>query len=641
MKKWLYGLGALLLLLILALVALTQLVDTERVKRVLIEQTREKTGRTLVIEGDLSWRFFPSIGFTLGNTALLNPPGFPEGPTLAIGEVSLDVALRPLFDNRLEIGEMVLGNARLHLITRADGVSNLDDLRGLSGREAPVEADAGQPGGQGREDERRPMSISLAGVRVTDAEVVMQDEGSGRLTRLNRVNLTLDAFAPGESVPLSLSGSLFSDDVQASLEAQGRLWLAPEFDRLRLDGLQLAVDATGRAIPGTKQLRLSGELAYELAQKRAEFTGLALQLGALELAGALSVQHKAIPTIRFGLTTPLLDMDALLAEWRPQQGRAPSTSGAATGSGTVVPAPVAGQEPDLSFLQGLDVEGSLSADKVLAQGVELEQLTLMIRLAQGKLKLEEVEARLYQGKLDASGELDASTSPARFNVSKRLTGVDARALLAAAMDIDYLAGEASLALDLRGRGLSADALKRNVQGSSALKVTDGALHGVNIPAMIRRGYAQVKGQPLPAEEAVQKTDFSALTADFRVGGGKVATDNLRMASPLLRIEGQGETSLLDQSLNVLLNTSIVGSLKGQDGEELTELKNITLPVRISGSYQAPKYSLDMQQVFDRYLRDKVDREAERLQRRLDEKLGEELGDKLQQRLPGLLDRLKL
>ncbi|WP_375058363.1 AsmA family protein [Zobellella sp. DQSA1] len=638
MKKWLYGLGALLLLLMLALVALMQLVDTERVKRVLIEQTREKTGRTLVIDGDLSWRFFPSIGFTLGNTALLNPPGFPEGPTLAIGEVSLDVALRPLFDNRLEIGEMVLNSARLHLITRADGVSNLDDLRELSGRETAVEAEDGQPG-QGREDDRGPMSISLAGVRVTDAEVVMQDEGSSRLTRLNRVNLDLDAFAPGESVPLRLSGNLFSDEVQANISADGRLWLAPSFDRLRLEELQLAVDATGRAIPGTKQLRLAGELAYDLDQKRAEFTEMALQLGALDLSGALSVQHKNLPEVRFVLTTPSLDVDALLAEWS-QQGSS-STDAPASGSGAGRPSPEAPREPDLSFLKGLDVEGSLNADKVNVQGVELEQLSIRVQLDRGKLKLEDVQAQLYQGSIEASGELDANTSPAGFRVKKTLTGVDARTMLTAALDIDYLAGKATLALDLQGQGLTAEAVKRSIRGSSTLKMTDGALHGVNIPAMIRRGYAQVKGQPLPTEEAVQKTDFSALAADFRIGDGRVTTDNLHMSSPLLRIQGQGETRLLDESLDLLLNTAIVGSLKGQDGEELTELKNITLPVRITGTYQAPKYGLDMQQVFDRYLRDKVDQEAERLQQRLNEKLGEELGDKLQQRLPGLLDRLKL
>ena len=58
MKKLLYGLGGLLLLVLIAGVVLTQVVDTDRVKRLLVEQTKEKTGRTLVINGDLSWRLF-------------------------------------------------------------------------------------------------------------------------------------------------------------------------------------------------------------------------------------------------------------------------------------------------------------------------------------------------------------------------------------------------------------------------------------------------------------------------------------------------------------------------------------------------------------------------------------------------------
>ncbi|PSJ47797.1 AsmA family protein [Zobellella endophytica] len=637
MKKLLYVIAALLLLVVAGLLVMTQLVDTERVKRVMIEQTREKTGRTLVIDGDLSWRFFPSLGFTLGRTALLNPPGFAEGATLSIGEVSLDVALRPLFDHRLEIGEAVLSNARLHLITRADGVSNIDDLRALSAAGEPA-GDADEQAAAGEQDERPPMSFSLAGIRVADAEVVLQNEASNTLTRVNKVNLELAAFAPGQAVPLRLSGNLFRDDVQANIGGEGRLWLAPEYDRLRLDELVLNVGATGRAIPGNKQLQLQGSLAYDLDRRLAQFNPLALQLGALDVTGELSLRHRDTPEIRFALATGMLDVDALLAEWRSTQGAAGEV---VSGAEVTLPTSVAAAEPDLSWLRGLDVQGRLTAEQVRAQGMELEQLTISVQLEQGKLSLDDIQAALYEGRVEASGELDVNSRPARFSVQKRLTGVNARKLLDDAMGLDYLEGRADLTVALQGRGLSAGAIKRSVSGSSHLEVTDGALHGVNIPAMIRRGYAQVKGQPLPAEEAVQKTDFSALNADFDIGDGKIGTDNLTMASPLLRIEGKGEGDLLDESLDVLLNTSVVGSLKGQDGEELTELKNITLPVRISGTYQDPRYGLDMQQVFDRYLRDKVDREAERLQQRLNEKLGDELGDKLQQRLPGLLDKLGL
>ncbi|WP_116473100.1 AsmA family protein [Zobellella maritima] len=636
MKKLLYFLGALVLVVVLALVVLVQLVDTNRVKRVMIEQVRERTGRTLVIEGDISWRFFPSVGFTLGKAALLNPEGFAEGATLSIGEASLDVALMPLLDNRIDIGEAVLKKARLHLLTRADGKGNLDDLSEL-GRQPEQAGSAGdkQPEDASRRD---PLVISLAGVRVEDAEVILQDERNDSLTRINQVNLQLDRFAPGEFVPVSLSGDLFRDEIQAKIDSQGRLRLSPEFDRLQLEGLELNMDARGRALPGNKQLQLTGSLDYLLDKKTASVSDMQLTLGALTVQGELSVSHTPVPVVRFELATELLDLDTLMAEWslvddaQGEEAEAPAVPVSHNGQ----PAPA-----NLSFLKNLDLSGTLQADKVLVQGMELEQLRLLLKVAQGKLQIEEAEAGLYQGKIQTSGELDVNQRPVAFRVHKQLEQVDARQFLQAALDVDHLAGSADLTLDLQGRGLDADSVKQSLKGSSQLRIRDGALYGVNIPALLRRGYAQVKGLPLPDEDAVKKTDFSALTADFIVGKGLISTDNLRMASPLLRLHGAGEARLQDSSLDFLLDTAIVGTLKGQDGKTLDELKGITIPLRITGTYQEPKYGLDMQLVFERYLQDKVDKEAERLSEKLGEKLDDKLGDKLKEKLPGLLDKLKL
>lgn len=672
MKKLLYGLGALLLLILLAGIILIQVVDTDRVKRVLIEQTKEKTGRTLVINGDLSWRFFPSIGFTVTDTALLNPPGFEGGNTLSIGELSLDVALKPLFNNRLEVGEAVLKNARLHLITRQDGVTNLDDLRQLAANKAADGTGSnGNTGGNEtatdsdtqaentasnteNENSKEPMSFSLAGVSVQDAEVVMQNQATDKLTRLSKVNFKLDDFAPDQTVPLSLSGNLFSDDLQGSIKANGKFWLAPEFNRFLLSDLTLDVGATGRAIPGNKQLQLQGQLAYDLDQKLAEFTELNLELGELKVSGALAVRHQNLPELTFKLHTEVLNVDALQEEWRsgtkPTKGKTKPTNADSTdkdatkgvqGRSASVPATLSNSTPSSdassSFLQGINLNGDLSADKVLMQGIELEQLDVHIQSKKGKLELNPIQAQLYEGQIDAEAKLDFTEQPTRFSVHQTLTDVNADTLLSAATSIDYIEGRADVTVDAKGAGFSSDELRKNLTGTANIRVADGAVEGVNIAALIRRAHAQIKGLPVPAKEDVEKTDFSALTADFVIGKDMVSTDNLHLASPLLRIEGEGKTNLGDESLKVLLNTAIVGSIKGQDGEELDELKNIMLPIRISGTYKNPQYRLDLQQVFDVYLSDKADKEVERLKRKLDEKLGDKLGDKL----PGLLDKLGL
>ena len=681
MKKLLYGLAGLVLLILLAGIILTQVVDTDRVKRLLIEETKAKTGRTLAINGDLSWRFFPSIGFTVSDTALLNPPGFEGGNTLSIGELSLDVALKPLFNNRLEVGEAVLNNARLHIITRSDGVTNLDDLQALAADHAKPDArDDNKVDSRSTSDQpaadtnaKEPMGFSLAGVRVQDAEVVLDNRASGKLTRLTKVNVKLDDFAPDQTVPLSLSGNLFRDDLQGNINLEGQLWLAPELNRVRLNDLKLDAAATGRAIPGNKQLQLQGDLAYDFDRKQAQFEQLNVTLGELKVTGKLGVNHQNVLELNFDLHTQSLNVDALQEEWRsgskPAKGTAkgaakdlvkdivqpstaePTTKEPANSASNTPSAPgtlstsTPSSEVSGSFLQGINLNGVLKADQVSVQGIELQQLEVQIKSKHGKLEFNPLQAQLYDGQVNADLKLDFSQHPTDFSLATVLTGVNADTLLAAATDIDYIQGRADLNVDVKGTGFTEQQLQKNLTGTAKLSVADGAVKGVNIAALIRRAHAQLKGLPVPAKEEVEKTDFSALTADFVLSKGRVSTDNLHLASPLLRIDGKGETKLADESLDVLLSTAVVGSIKGQDGEELDELKNIILPIRISGTYKKPQYRLDLQQVFDLYLSEKADKEAERLQRKLEEKLDGKLGDKLNKKLgdklPGLLDKLGL
>lgn len=648
MKKLLYGLGILVLLLILSVVALTQFIDTDRIKRVLIEQTYEKTGRVLVLNGDISWRFFPAIGFTIQDAALLNPAGFASGNTLSVGEISLDVALRPLFNQQLDINEAVLNQARLHLITREDGVTNFDDLLDLSrGNSEPSE----QKERQKEPQVRRTMEVSLARLNVVDAEVVLQNLASNRLMRMNRVNLTLEDFVPDQSAPLTFAGNLFSDDIQASINASGQFLLAVDGQQVRLDNLELEVAATGRAIPGNKQLQLQGDLLYDLKEKFAQFNKLDLTTDKLAVQGELALRHTSVPELTFDLTTDLLDIDALQAEWRatPSETTVKKTKVSNTEevsqrvaeSGVHLPTSVSAEGGNLSLLENIKVQGVLGAQQVRIDGVELEDLTLEIGVEQGVVELSSVQAELYQGQLMGQATFDTRATPLEFSVQQQLRGVDAKPFLTALADIDYIGGRADLNVDISGAGDNAKAIKKALAGSVGLNVNKGALYGIDITNDIRRAYAKPKGLPLPEKSGVEKTDFSELAADFTISKGKVSSNNMRATSSLLRLQGAGETDLLDESLDIQLTALLEGTLTAADGAKLTELKNIALPIQISGSYQDPKYRLDIQQVADIYLQDKANKEVERLKRKLDDKLGDKLGDKLEKKLPGLLNKLGL
>ncbi len=110
----------------------------------------------------------------------------------------------------------------------------------------------------------------------------------------------------------------------------------------------------------------------------------------------------------------------------------------------------------------------------------------------------------------------------------------------------------------------------------------------------------------------EKTDFSALTADFDLAKGNAVTRNIKMVSPLLRIHGEGSAHYVNETANMLIKTSIVGTLKGQGGKDIDDLKDVTIPIRITGAWTDPKFAL----VFDDVLKEKAKKEVERATERL-------------------------
>lgn len=78
MKKLLLVLAIPVVVFVAVILALTIFVNPNQFKPLIVEQAQKQTGLELVIEGDISWQFFPSIGFELGRTELRNPQGFSQ-----------------------------------------------------------------------------------------------------------------------------------------------------------------------------------------------------------------------------------------------------------------------------------------------------------------------------------------------------------------------------------------------------------------------------------------------------------------------------------------------------------------------------------------------------------------------------------
>ncbi len=710
MKKIIYILLGLALAAVVAIAALVSLIDPNQFKPQLVEQVRKSTGRELVIQGDIGWRFWPSLGLSLEKVALRNPAGFAEPDLVRFEQGEASVGLLPLLSHRLEIGKVTLSGAHLFIQTRADGSSNLRDLLKASA-DPKGEATTSEPAATTppAASDKQPWQISLQGIALVDASALVRDDRSGTVSRLDRLDLDLGQLTPGEWVPVTLAAKGAQGDLAFDLKGQAQLKPAREAmkselkdlnlsgslnqpaqrldaftlkaDRLALgqwssltlslQGAQgaankptlagtlegtlkarldenrqllelsdavLAAKLSGDALPRPQmQVKLAGFARAELDKQAVTLSNLVMGVDDALLRGNGAVRLGAVPKVDFDLKGDKLDLDS----WLGQPARAApaaATSGAAASAGA--PAQTAARalstvEPDLTALKSVDLAGRLQLGSLRLKGLDLSAVDLQLALAGGQLTLKQFSAGVAGGQVTASGLLDARQQPARYQVHKRVQGVDVRPLLQTLAQTDLLEGKGDLEVEAQGSGLSEQALRSRMQGKVNLKLSDGALHGINLAEMIREARATLTGKGADQVKEVRKTDFSALTASFQIADGVARSDDIQLFAPALRVKGQGQTALVPETLDFLFLTSVVESSKGQGGKTVDELKDITIPVRIGGHWQAPSYKLDVKALLsnNKVLEEKARKEAERGLKKL-------LGDKADNEgVKGVADQL--
>ena len=697
MKKIIYILLGLALAAVVAIAALVSLIDPNQFKPQLVEQVRKSTGRELVIQGDIGWRFWPSLGLSLEKVALRNPAGFAEPDLVRFTRGEASVGLLPLLSHKLEIGKVTLSGAHLFIQTKADGSSNLRDLLQASA-EPKGEAATSEPAATTTPpaSDEQPWQISLQGIALVDASALLQDDRNGTVSRLEQLDLNLGQLAVDQWVPVTLAAKGAQGELAFDLKGSAQLKLASDASRselkdvalagslseptqrldaftlkadrlalgewsslsLSLSGAQgaadkptlagtlegtlkarldenrqllelsdavLAAKLSGDALPRPQmQLKLAGFARAELDKQAVTLSNLVMGVDDALLSGSGAVRLGAVPKVDFDLKGAKLDLDSWLGQ-PARTASAAATSGAAAPAGA--PAQTAAQalstaEPDLTALKSVDLAGRLQLGSLRLKGLDLSAVDLQLALAGGQLTLKQFSAGVAGGKVTASGVLDARQQPARYQVHKRVQGVDVRPLLQTLAQTDLLEGKGDLEVEAQGSGLSEQALRSRMQGKVNLKLSDGALHGINLAEMIREARATLTGKGADQVKEVRKTDFSALTASFQIADGVARSDDIQLFAPALRVKGQGQTALVPETLDFLFLTSVVESSKGQGGKTVDELKDITIPVRIGGHWQAPSYKLDVKELLsnNKVLEEKARKEAERGLKKL-------LGDK--------------
>ncbi|PNH98167.1 AsmA family protein [Vibrio diazotrophicus] len=698
MKKLLLLVAVLVVVVLGAVAALVLFVNPNQFKPLIVEQTKKQTGLDLMIEGDIGWKFFPSIGFEIGKTELKNPQGFTNPNMFKVDNVGVDVSVMPLLDKQLVIGNVQLDGAEIYLETLKDGRTNLDSLtkaktsQEVADTQAPAESKSPSPTPEqtsGVQD----WTIQLAGVTVNNALLDIQDRKAGTQTKLYDVQLKVDEFeaekwtlvsfaakgrneqqknnpqnfAASGSAEVKLSSDFaqyalrninvdasFSDQANniesaklalatfdfdkpnalefsvkgkaadMMLEAKGSssLVVNKEITKVAANGFTLEANLQGAALPQSPmKVGMQSDIAFDISKSTLNVVLAKLTANALQFDGKLDVALADIPKVRFSLHSPDIDVDAFLGNEKAASASSSETASEKPASTETKPATTSKQEvePDLSALQTLDVAGDITIDKLKANNAKMQNVKADVVVNRGLVTLKSFTANLYQGSVSATALVDTRKTPATYTVKKSVKGVKVQPMLMDVLDNDKLEGTGNIEVNAQGKSLTPTGIQKNLVGTVAINFADGAVNGINVAHLLRTNYAKITGGDVTEADHVKKTDFSAMTATLKLDKGNITTDDLHMQSPALRIRGQGKANYLDETVDFTLSTSVVGSLKGQGGKDVDELRDVTIPVNISGKWSEPKYKL----VFDDVLKQKAKKEVDRGIEKLSDKIKDE------------------
>ena len=548
----LWILGALLALVVLAMVLLPIFIDEQALTELAAAQVRTNTGGELVINGETDISFFPRFGLRLEGVELDLPAQTEYDVTIAasVNEVEVGLSLVPLLSGNVDVGTIIIAGITV----------DVTEPQALPPAPEPM------PSMSDREWERRGKLIRrtkaqerqrqldegghLSGIGIL-AEAIRIDEVTVR-TRSWEGDLTNHVVMETLSLanvntrdePMRLDGAVtvLGDGSAVPLEItlDGSIRLNSDLSRLRLDQLQTTVEG---ALTKPVINLLSGD--FTMVPAKADFA-IDTRLPGGDIGGQLVWSPLESPEIKLDITTERLDLDqihpATPAATNPiPMETAPKETTAQAPKPVAQPASVPAPLP-VGPLRDLDLALRIAADHLIVSGQSINTAQVSMTIRDGVTDIDYLRGVLHEGQLDTRITLNARRPIVEADVEGGLKGVNMDLLLASVGNTDAATGRIELAWDIDTEGATSNDLITGLNGEVSAEGQDLVFNKIAVQGLVCSAVAAVNKIP-PISGLPTNTPISelSLALDFDDGAGDIET--LRFATPGVLMKGSGDIAL--------------------------------------------------------------------------------------------------
>lgn len=611
------GIGVTVLGLIALIVLAALLFDPNWLRGPIMRQATEKTGRELVINGelDIDWGW-PVTHLSAGGVTFANPEWAEEPQMFTAENICVGVSLPQLFRRVVMLPEITLDHVDVFLEQHPDGRKNwlLDREQKDEGARVGIGRLALHDGRIRYADPAQKTRIDATLSTTGDSDERGRDGAAGPKTEADEPagtdaasGIRFDAKGRYKGLPMNARGTggpvlaLRDEETPYPLDAQARFGdtvVKAEgsiTSLLKLSAIDLDVDLRGAstadlyrligiALPETPPYRTAGHLIRNGNMWRYEnFSGA---IGKSDVAGTLQVATGGErPSLHGDLSFKLLDFADLgpLVGAQETPTESNDTDAPAAG-GTVL--------PEAPFRTGrwdsVDADVKLRADRIRRpEALPIDKLVTRLQMQDSVLTLDPLEFAIAGGTLNGTIRMNGQKKPLEASARLRVRNLKLAELFPTSERAKPSLGELNGQIDLSGRGNSVARMLGTADGKAALILSEGRISRFMVEAIGLHLWDMLQLK-LGGDELVE---IRCLIADFGVTDGIMETNALVLDTDITRITGSGTIDLGEEKLDLTLKSDT----------KVTTPVALRGPIYIRGTFANPEPSVDTARVAARGL----------------------------------------
>jgi AsmA protein len=592
LKRVMTAAGAIALALGGTLALIPILLPTEAVRRTVVAELVQRLGMPVTISGPISISVLPQLSVRLEDVSFGDPGA---EPVVAAHAVVGALRLFPLFAGNVAISDYAFVQPRINVKVAADGASNwdraFDRLRELA----------------------RGRTTGLPDFRIIDGEATVTDDKLQRRIALAAIDFAVSW--PGGDRQANISGKLTVNgepiEVNAILARPLGLFTAdPTGLKMRFASPLVRGGFDGQVTNG-QDVTAAGSMMLETASLRSllrwlgQNPGIGPSLGAFALKGDVQLQPNSL-----AFTQVNAELDGNVADGALTvsfEGVRPQIQGTLDAGRVIATTyfsdlrltPESGRgwsrRPiDLSAIALTDLDLRLSARELVVGQANFGRSAAAVTARNGRLTVTLGEAQAYGGIL--SGAL--LVSPRDEDMDVRATLNVQRAQLGLGLGEWFgfrrLDGTANAQIAIEARGADMADLARTATGQATLTAVEGAVHGFNAEAILRR----LERRPLSAagsDARSGRTPYDRIAATVRIVNGVAVTTDMMLDGQVVRVNLEGTSQLPTRELDL----RGIATLKRSAGTAAAGESNFELPFVVQGSWDDPFVLPDPQSLIRR------------------------------------------